>query len=54
MYVPVRKNQFELTKAKRVLFGQYGEYEFLYELSPVSNDLKLAVICAEHNQKLGY
>ena len=38
-----------MCKSKRVLFGQYGDYEFLYEVSPVSNDLRLAVICSEHN-----
>ena len=49
MLQPTKKQEFEVVKAKRVLFGQYGDYEFMYDISPVSNDLRLAIICKEHN-----
>lgn len=32
------------------MYGQFGCYQFLFELSPVSPDLQLAAICCEHNQ----
>ena len=49
MLTPTWTKNFEPVKSKRVLFGQYGDYEFLYEIIPVSNDLRLAIICREHN-----
>ena len=49
MLKPTWKQYFEPVKSKRVLFGQYGHYEFLQDVTPVSNDLRLAIICREHN-----
>ncbi len=44
-------NSFSQSKIKRVIYGQHGCYQFLFELSPVSHDLQLAVICCEHEKE---
>ena len=49
-----KKQGFEPIKRVRKLIGQYGNYEFLFELTPVSNDLTLAAICTDTKASLGF